>query len=267
METQNRNDIREVMAWLHGGELTPNPEMEDRFLDAIADRVMVRMGVKVSEEETAKQQEATRRRERRRQGLPHPLSIKTLMAQIEQEEAQNVDVVPSVPLVAESTMRDNVSEDLPWEKESESHELDSVVVAKALQWMASMHDIHLNGSQIQSILYNAYGVWLATKGERLLSEHPQVWQYGPVFPRAYKHLKKNVGTGEVEYDMLQADHPSEFIFVTKCFQRFAWTSAAALSYPHTASGSPWKRSLDANPEKLGSRIDDELIREWFLPRV
>ena len=178
-----------------------------------------------------------------------------------------VDVVPSVPLVVESTIRDNVSEDLPWEKEGESHELDSVVVAKALQWMASMHDIHLNGSQIQSILYNAYGVWLATKGERLLSEHPQVWQYGPVFPRAYKHLKKNVGTGEVEYDMLQADHPSEFVFVTKCFPRFAWTSASALSCPHTASGSPWKRSLDANPEKLGSRIDDELIREWFLPRV
>ena len=267
METQNRNDIREVMAWLHGGELTPNPEMEERFLDAIADRVMVRMGVKVSEEETARQQEATRRRERRRQGFPHPLSIKALLDQIQQEEAQNVDAIPSVPLVVESTIRDNVSEDLPWEKEGESHELDSVVVAKALQWMASMHDIHLNGSQIQSILYNAYGVWLATKGERLLSEHPQVWQYGPVFPRAYKHLKKNVGTGEVEYDMLQADHPSEFVFVTKCFQRLAWTSAAALSCPHTASGSPWKRSLDANPEKLGSRIDDELIREWFLPRV
>ena len=267
METQNRNDIREVMAWLHGGELTPNPEMEERFLDAIADRVMVRMGVKVSEEETARQQVATRRRERRRQGFPHPISIKTLMAQIQQEEAQNVDVVPSVPLVVESIIRDNVSEDLPWEKEGESHELDSVVVAKALQWMASMHDIHLNGSQIQSILYNAYGVWLATKGERLLSEHPQVWQYGPVFPRAYKHLKKNVGTGEVEYDMLQADHPSEFVFVTKCFQRFALTSASALSCPHTASGSPWKVTKDNGKDKLGVRIDDRLISDWFSIRI
>ena len=138
MVTQNKNDIREVMAWLHGGDQTPNPEMEERFLDAIADRVMVRMGVKVSEEETARHQEATRRRERRRQGFPHPLSIKTLMAQIQQEEAQNVDAVPSVPLVVESTIRDNVSEDLPWEKEGESHELDSVVVAKALQWMLSI---------------------------------------------------------------------------------------------------------------------------------
>lgn len=267
METQNRNDIREVIAWLHGGDLTPNPEMEERFLDAIADRVMIRMGVKVSEEETARQQEATRRRERRRQGFPHPLSIKTLMAQIEQEEAHNVDVTPSVPLVVESTIRDNVSEDLPWEKEGESHELDSVVVAKALQWMASMHDIHLNGSQIQSILYNAYGVWLATKGERFLSEHPQVWQYGPVFPRAYKHLKKNVGTGEVEYDMLQADHPSEFVFITKCFHRFAWTSASALSCPHTASGSPWKVTKDNGKDKLGVRIDDRLISDWFSIRI
>ena len=72
METQNRNDIREVIAWLHGGDQTPNPEMEERFLDAIADRVMVRMGMKVSAEQKECQQAATRRRERRRQGYPHP---------------------------------------------------------------------------------------------------------------------------------------------------------------------------------------------------
>lgn len=267
METQERNDLRNVMAWLRGGDMTPDPVMEERFLDIIADRVMIKMGVKVSEEEKARLQEAARRRERRNATFPHPLSIKTLMSQIQEEEGRNVEVVQVSADQGECSTTNECAEGLPWEKNEGFQELDSVVVAKALQWMASLHDIQLNGSQIQSILYNAYGVWLARKGVRLMSEHPQVWQYGPVFPRAYKHLKKNVGSGEVEYEMLQNDHPSEFVFLVKCFQRFAWTSATALSCPHIASGSPWKRALDANPEKLGSRIDDELIREWFLPRV
>ena len=267
METQARNELRDVMAWLRGGDVTPDPVMEERLLDVIADRVMIRMGVKVSDEEKARHQEAARRRERRNASFPHPLSIKTLMAQIQEEEGRNIEVVP-VSVNQEECLTTNVcTEDLPWEESDEFQELDSVVVAKALQWMASLHDIQLNGSQIQSILYNAYGVWLARKGVRLLSEHPQVWQYGPVFPRAYKHLKRNVGTGEVEYEMLQNDHPSEFVFLVKCFQRFAWTSAATLSCPHTAQGSPWKTSLDANPEKLGVRINDDLIREWFGQRV
>lgn len=267
METQVRNELRDVMTWLRGGDMTPDPVMEERLLDIIADRVMIRMGVKVSEEEKMRRQEAARRRERRSVSFPHPLSIKTLMAQIQEEEGHNVAVVPVAVNHDECRPATECADNLPWEKNEGFQELDSVVVAKALQWMAYLHDIQLNGSQIQSILYNAYGVWLARKGVRLLSEHPQVWQYGPVFPRAYKHLKKNVGSGEVEYDMLQNDHPSEFVFLVKCFKRFAWTSAAVLSCPHTAQGSPWKTSLDANPEKLGARIEDELIREWFGQRV
>lgn len=266
METHNANEFREVMAWLHGGDTTPDPKMEERFLEIVADRVMVKMGVKVSEEERSRHEEAMRRRERRRTGCPHPLSIKALMEQIRQEGPAE-DPVTSLPVQMESSSVVNECDDLPWEAKSNSSELDSVVVAKALQWMASMHDVQLNGSQIQSILYNAYGVWLARKGVRLLSEHPQVWQYGPVFPRAYKHLKRNVGTGEVEYEMLMNDHPDEFVFISKCFQRFAWTSAATLSCPHTADGSPWKTTLDKNSSKLGVRIEDELVREWFLPRV
>lgn len=266
MDTQSRqNDFREVISWLRCGDTTADPLMEEKLLEIIADRVMVKMGLKWSEEDLERKAEAQRRRERRNRQLPHPLSIKAMLEQMKRDDEQTMPEADSDPVTAESSKM--VQEDNSRDCISSSVEIDSVVVAKALQWMARCHGIELNGSQIQSILYNAYGVWLARKGERLLSEHPQVWQYGPVFPRAYKHMKKNVGTGEVEYGMLQTDHPSEFIFVTRCFQRFAWTSASVLSSPHTAEGSPWKRSLDANAMKMGARIDDELIREWFLPRV
>lgn len=236
-----------------------NQIMDDRLIDLIAERVMVKMGVKVSEEERARREEAERRRLRRSRMPESPISIKAIMKRIHEEDAS----LPSVT--------SNDDEDLPWENEVKETVvkvgLDSVVVAKALQWMACTHEVSLNGSQIQTILYNAYGVWLATKGERLLEEHPQVWQYGPVFPRAYKHLKKNVGDGKIEFDMLKNESPDRFEFIRRCFQRFAWTSAVVLCTPHIADGSPWKQTKEQTPDKLGVRIEDELIRQWFLPRV
>lgn len=251
-------DNNEVFAWLRGGDSTPDPEMENRFLDIIAERVMVKMGVKLSDEEAARRAEAERRRQRRSRMSESPISIKTIMKQIREEEAQAQPALPS-------------EESLPWENEAKPaavpDSLDSVLVAKALQWMASTHEVSLNISQIQTILYNAYGVYLATKGERLLSEHPQVWQYGPVFPRAYKHLKKNAGNGQVEHDMLRNDSPDRYEFIRRCFMRFAWTSAGSLNAPHIAQDSPWKKTKDSNSDKLGVRIEDELIRQWFLPRV
>lgn len=251
-------DNNEVFAWLRGGDSTPDPEMENRFLDIIAERVMVKMGVKLSDEEAARRAEAERRRQRRSRMPESPISIKTIMKQIREEEAQAQPALPS-------------EESLPWENEAKPaaipDSLDSVLVAKALQWMASTHEVSLNISQIQTILYNAYGVYLATKGERLLSEHPQVWQYGPVFPRAYKHLKKNSGNGQVEHDMLRNDSPDRYEFIRRCFMRFAWTSAGSLNAPHIAQDSPWKKTKDSNSDKLGVRIEDELIRQWFLPRV
>lgn len=251
-------DNNEVFAWLRGGDSTPDPEMENRFLDIIAERVMVKMGVKLSDEEAVRRAEAERRRQRRSRMTESPISIKTIMRQIREEETQAQPALPS-------------EESLPWENEAKPaavpDSLDSVLVAKALQWMASTHEVSLNISQIQTILYNAYGVYLATKGERLLSEHPQVWQYGPVFPRAYKHLKKNSGNGQVEHDMLRNDSPDRYEFIRRCFMRFAWTSAGSLNAPHIAQDSPWKKTKDSNSDKLGVRIEDELIRQWFLPRV
>ena len=79
--------------------------------------------------------------------------------------------------------------------EASSVELDSVLLAKALRHMAVIEGIELTQSQIQTILYIVYGVRLAQMDERLISEHPQMWQYGPVFPRAYNRLRKDASDG------------------------------------------------------------------------
>ena len=145
--------------------------------------------------------------------------------------------------------------------------MDSVILAKSLRHMAVIEGIDLTQSQIQTILYIAYGVRLATKNERLTSEHPQMWQYGPVFPRAYNRLRKEADDGSQEYDSLRNEHPDIFQYLTNCFRRYAWTKACILVAPHVADGSPWADTRKSNPDSWGVRIEDDLIREWFLPRV
>ena len=108
---------------------------------------------------------------------------------------------------------------------------------------------------------------LAQKGERLTAEHPQMWQYGPVFPRAYNRLRKEADDGSQEYDSLRNEHPDIFQYLTNCFRRYAWTKACILVAPHVADGSPWADTRKSNPDSWGVRIEDDLIREWFLPRV
>ena len=149
----------------------------------------------------------------------------------------------------------------------QSCELDSVLLAKSLRHMAVIEGVELTQSQIQCILYIAYGVRLAQKNERLTSEHPQMWQYGPVFPRVYAKLKKEQSDGFEEYDTLLCQYPDRFKYLSNCFRRFAWTKACILTSPHISQGSPWAQTRKDNPDKWGVRIEDDLIREWFLPRV
>jgi uncharacterized phage-associated protein len=133
--------------------------------------------------------------------------------------------------------------------------------------MAVIEGIELTQSHIQTILYIAYGVRLATKNERLTLEHPQMWQYGPVFPRAYNRLRKDAADGTDEYYSLKTGHPNIFKYLENCFRRYAWTKACILSTPHLSEGTPWSETRKSNPDRWGVRIEDNLIREWFLPRV
>lgn len=43
--------------------------------------------------------------------------------------------------------------------------------------------------KLQKLDYFVHGWWLAYNADRLLTEQPQVWKYGPVFPSLYRDLK------------------------------------------------------------------------------
>jgi uncharacterized phage-associated protein len=251
------------MAWLRGGDATPDPEMENSFLDimtaAVAERLIA------NRQEYERMARAAERAERRAHRPSGCLSIKAMLDEVRREASEKMESVladgkdlPEAEPMQQSTIQ---------KEEVSSCELDSVILAKSLRHMAVIEGIDLTQSQIQTILYIAYGVRLATKNERLTSEHPQMWQYGPVFPRAYNRLRKDSTDGTDEYYSLKTDHPNIFKYLENCFRRYAWTKACILTSPHLSEGSPWSDTRRSNPDRWGVRIEDELIREWFLPRV
>ena len=260
---QHTDTYRQVMAWLRGGDATPDPEMENSFLDimtaAVAERLIA------NRQEYERMARAAERAERRAHRPSGCLSIKAMLDEVRRETSEKTESVladgedlPEAEPMLQSTIQ---------KEEVSSCELDSVILAKSLRHMAVIEGIDLTQSQIQTILYIAYGVRLATKNERLTSEHPQMWQYGPVFPRAYNRLRKDSTDGTDEYYSLKTDHPNIFKYLENCFRRYACTKACILTSPHLSEGSPWSDTRRSNPDRWGVRIEDELIREWFLPRV
>ena len=265
---QQTDTYRQVMAWLRGGDATPDPQMENSFLDIMTAAVAERLIANRQEyERMARAAERAQRRASRPAGC---LSIKSMLEDVRGESQpkpvtvlEDDEDLPEAEPVKAKPVQKTVTESV----EVSSCELDSVLLAKALRHMAVIEGIELTQSQIQTILYIAYGVRLAQKNERLISEHPQMWQYGPVFPRAYNRLRKDVADGTDEYYDLKSGHPNIFRYLENFFRRYAWTKACILSAPHLSEGSPWSDTRRSNPDRWGVRIEDELIREWFLPRV
>ena len=263
---QNTESYRQVLAWLRGGDVTPDVQMEDRLLRLLNEAVI--QCVVNSRDEIRRLCTAADRRERRMARQPSPLSIKAVMAQCGVEYRPGMFGSCSSPGYLPSDA-DDIG-DLPeGDPVVTVHPVryDSLDFAKALAHMALIEGRGLNMSQIQAILYIAYGVWMVHHDGRLFEEHPQAWQYGPVFPRVYSKMRKGVTDSQERYLKLKEDSPERLAFLERCFRRYAWTSACDLAAPHKSKGTPWHQTRKENPESQTARIPDSLVKEWFTERV
>lgn len=200
----------------------------------------------------------------RRRTVTSPLSLRAIMQSmdISREEIERM-MCPAAPVAAKTAAVGTGEVD----EAGGPGLMDSADAAKAFVHMAYREGLRLNVSQVLMLLYIAYGVWLATRGGRLLQEHPQAWQFGPAFPRAYRRLKRGYDDGALVFGQLMDSHPVEMAFLSRCFQRFGRTRANILALQHTSDGSPWKAALRESGGKYGVPIPDELIRGWFSRRV
>ena len=149
-------------------------------------------------------------------------------------------------------------------KHEERRTIDSVTLINSISHLATLAGSPVTSSRAQIILYCIYGSYLARNGARLEIEHPQVWKYGPVFPRAYK--RGNLGDEGICHDAyaeLLETQPDVATLVSDKTTALLYTPMADLNACHRGVSSPYGRTLKKNPEKWGTQIDDGLIADFF----
>lgn len=141
---------------------------------------------------------------------------------------------------------------------------DSVDIAKALRWSGKQHGYQLNMTQLNKLLYIAYGIRLVSHRERLVKEHPAAWPYGPVFPRVRQHIKLSDYITSDEYNKLSGDVQELLDNVVSTFGKY---NAGRLSFWSHQYGSPWEKALRRSGGKWNEKLDDEDIYDFFYTFV
>ena len=165
---------------------------------------------------------------------------------------------PSAPATPEEAVMREVKE---------CSALDSVQLLNSIAYVGSVAGYPPTQSRAQIILYCFYGARLGAGKGRLAIEHPQMWRYGPVFPRAFKCSRlEDRAACEADYNALMERDTELMAALSAKTQAMMATPMADLNAVHKGEGSPYGRTLKLNPEKWGIRIPDEEIAEFFRTR-
>ena len=153
-------------------------------------------------------------------------------------------------------------------KVAEESRLDSVLLINSIAHVGAAAGYPVTQSRAQIILYCLYGTSLASTGERLAIEHPQMWKYGPVFPRAYKRGNiEDLTICAESYHELMATQPDLLTRLSTKTQSMMATSMADLNAVHKGAKSPYGKMVAKFPDKWGTQIPDEDIAAFFRSRM
>jgi len=222
---------------------------------------------------------------------PHPLSLTAIMAEAEKNPGspeggpapcrlgenpylkELLEDSPSTGRHAgEATPCEGPSSSLTPEQEvlktvAAQNRLDSVLLLEAIAHVAASAGRPLTQSRAQIILYCLYGARLGAGEERLPIERPQMWRYGPVFPRAYKKSDlEDRAACEGAYQSLLESSPLLLSALIRKTEAMMATPMADLNAVHKSAGSPYGKTRARCPEKWGTPIPDEEIAAFFRSR-
>lgn len=140
---------------------------------------------------------------------------------------------------------------------------DSVVFGNYLVSLAASRGKILNMTKLQKIMFIIYGYYL-TKEHKIISENPQAWPFGPVFPRIHKKVDytKLVDLDDPSFDEIKED--VELVsLVERIIDAYAIYSATQLSNWSHMKGSPWDKTKNLDDFKWSKEIPDQYISEYF----
>ena len=214
---------------------------------------------------------------------PHPLSLTAIIAETEKKLAEKkpedaaietdenpflkellAEEEPVVAVAKEALPVTLTPEQAVMEKVAQESRLDSVLLINSIAYVGALAGYPLTQSKAQIILYCLYGARLGAGEDRLPIEHPQVWKYGPVFPRAYKRGSiEDRGACESSYQELLDQEPTILTELSTKTQSMMATPMADLNAVHKSAHSPYGKTKARFPDKWGTQIPDEEIAEFF----
>jgi uncharacterized phage-associated protein len=163
-------------------------------------------------------------------------------------------------------------------------------IANFLLELAKARGQSLTPMKLQKLIYYANGWHSAIKGEPLINEQVEAWDYGPVIPSIYKEFREygnqpiTSPATEFEFIELPDSEGMDFRFRTprleddlqqtefarallkRVWEVYGGYTAVQLSNMTHAPGTPWRQVYDRYSEQIprGTDIPWEAIRDHFV---
>lgn len=141
--------------------------------------------------------------------------------------------------------------------------LDSVDVATALLYhLQQLHTYHLSKSKVIHILYEMYCSWLASKSERLFTEHPVATEFGPQLWRVSKRIVPTAAVPYEEWRRVAALNPGVAKFCENAARKYYDYADGELNKVFMKSEPYLAASKENNGGKWNKEIEDSKIYKW-----
>lgn len=145
--------------------------------------------------------------------------------------------------------------------------LNSLDFVRLIAWLAYFkHNVLLNKTQMQKLLFMCYGQALAMTDEPLfVDDTPKAWPFGPVFPRSYRRYEEHIPSDLSNSDKARfSATPKILKMIAQTVADFCHMSAVRLSdWSHAVNG-PWYQTVFTKEGVAWNReIDQNLIKEFF----
>ncbi|NBB81068.1 MAG: DUF4065 domain-containing protein [Verrucomicrobia bacterium] len=120
-------------------------------------------------------------------------------------------------------------------------------VANRFLELADSADHSLSNLKLQKLVYISQGLALGMTGSSLIHNHVHAWQYGPVFPKLYKKLRR-YGSGKVcekieSDDVVQPGTEADQI-IKIVWEVYGDRSGSFLSTLTHEEDSPWSSAIE-----------------------
>jgi uncharacterized phage-associated protein len=141
----------------------------------------------------------------------------------------------------------------------------SVIVANRFLELADAKKDKLTPMQLLKLVYIAHGWMLGLYGRPLINDKVEAWQYGPVIPALYQHVRKYKGepiTKKIsayfdngDLDVLEDD------VIGQVYEAYGSKPGMHLSRITHAKGTPWELTYEDG--SFGLTIPTDIIEDHY----